>query len=316
MNGRPPSMNGYRRRPSRGTFVVRRLIVLLVVAAVVTGIVVVAKSALKSDKSDAVTTSTLASDTTLLDSATTLPSAVLDPSAASSTTIAGAVGAARVPTAADPARVLLVGDSEAGGLSPFLGNALKPFGLTTLDTDYKVSTGLVRNDYYDWPAHLQETLPGKNPEIVIALFGGNDGQPFIDMPNNPVSSPEWQAEYGKRVGAMMDFLGGEGRSLIWVGVPNAASENLTAALSVQNEVVKQQVALRPSVIFVDSWKVFIGLDGKSFASQVLDPRDGQFKAVRSTKDNFHLNNTGEEILAVYVSSAVLTALQSRGAIVG
>ena len=113
-------------------------------------------------------------------------------------------------------------------------------------------------------------------------------------------------------GEVMDYLSAEGRTLIWVGVPNAEKEEFTARLAVQNEVVKAEVAKHPGVIFVDSWYQFTGIDG-SFAPLIMDPRDGEFKPVRSESDGFHLNTTGEEILAYVVGNAVIADLRTRGA---
>jgi uncharacterized protein len=309
------------RRPSRRTFLIRRLFVLGVVVAVVAGLVAISKSVFTDSPSKAAsqtepTVAGAVEPATSIISGETIP---VDPASTLTTTAASIVATApadtnRMPTAADPARVLLVGDSEAGGLSPFLERALGSTGVTTMTTDYKSSTGLVRPDFYDWPAHLRETVPAANPDIVIALFGGNDGQSFPNT-SNPVDSPEWRTEYGKRVSDVMDFLTADGRTLIWVGVPNAEKADLTARLAVQNEVVKDQIAKHPKVIFVDSWYHFIGIDGKSFAPLVLDPRDGQYKPVRSETDGFHLNTDGEEILAVYVAEAVTADLRERGAAV-
>jgi len=53
-----------------------------------------------------------------------------------------------------------------------------------------------------------------------------------------------------------------------------------------------------------------------FAPYAFDPRDGETKPVRSETDGFHLNRTGEEILAVYVNTAVTEALKARGAAIG
>ena len=317
--GRPPV-----RRPSRRTFLIRRLVVLGVIVVFIVGLVTVVKSVFSEDTSKAAS-STEPTTPLVVDagdqSTTTVLGAPVDPTLGVTTTIAPTVPADtnRTPTAADPARVLLVGDSEAGGLSQFLDAVLTPTGVATMTTDYKSSTGLVRPDFFDWPARLRETVPAVNPDIVVALFGGNDGQSFrTDDPNagaaggKSVDSPEWRAEYGKRVGEVMDYLSADGRTLVWVGVPNALKDDLTARLAVQNEVVKDQVAKHPSVIFVDSWYQFTGIDG-SFAPLIMDPRDGEFKPVRSETDGFHLNTTGEEILAFLVGNAVISDLRARGA---
>jgi len=188
-------------------------------------------------------------------------------------------------------------------------------GLVAMNTEYKVSSGLVRTDFYDWPAKLRELMASQNPDIVIALFGGNDGQGFQSPVISKVDTPEWRAEYAERVAEVVDIVTEGGRTLIWVGVPNAESESLTANLRVQNESVQSELAHHPEVLFVDAWSKFTGIDG-GFAPYAFDPRDGETKPVRSETDGFHLNRTGEEILAVYVNTAVTEALKARGAAIG
>jgi len=218
----------------------------------------------------------------------------------------------RIPSAVDPARVLLVGDSEAQGLFPFLQTVLDVDGLTMLTTDGRNSTGLVRNDFFDWPAHLNEIVPANDPDIVVAFFGGNDGQPFQDMPSKPVDSPEWRSEYSKRVGAVMDFLSADDRTLIWIGVPNAGQPALSATLTVQNDVVNEQVEAHPDVIFINSWRLFSGIDG-SYAPLVLDSLSGTYLAVQTSTDMFHLNTPGTKMLAAAVADAIAADLIARGA---
>lgn len=296
---------------------VRRVVVLVVFVGLIAGAVSALSSLFGGDETTSAdsTIAPEASAGSVTDSvAETTPTAQSLPVTDQSTTTTTTPTAARIPTTADPARVLLTGDSEAGGLSPFLKPVIEASGLVVMDTDYKSSTGLTRPDYYDWPARLREQIPSRNPDIVIALFGGNDAQPFPGT-NDRVDSPEWRAEYAKRVAEVIAIMTEGGRTLIWVGVPNAESEKLTAGLKVQNEVVKAELANHPEVVFVDSWQHFTGIDG-GFAPYAFDPRDGETKPVRSETDGFHLNKTGEEILAVYTNSAVTDALKARGAAIG
>lgn len=302
---------------------IRRIMALVLAIAVIAVVVSVARSIVGGDTSTASGTTLPPAGSLGAASSTAVTSAVTEGSTATAleTTLPTTPDPGTIPTAADPARVLLVGDSEAGGLSPFLGKVLDATGVTKLTLDYKVSSGLVRPDFFDWPAHLRESVPAANPDIVVALFGGNDGQGFLGRDTaagaaagKSVDSGEWRAEYGKRVGAVMDFLASDGRTLVWVGVPNGEDPNLTANLKVQNEVVTAEAAKRPKVIFVNSWNSFTGIDG-GFAPYVVDPRDGVSKPVRSQKDGFHLNTVGEEILAKYVGDAIIGELRTRGAAV-
>jgi len=223
------------------------------------------------------------------------------------------------PTSDNPAVLYVAGDSDAGTFGPYLDKLMKQTGMVKTTLDYKVSSGLSRPDFFDWPSHFAQQIPAVNPDIVVVTFGGNDAQGLRNKdatwavdhsPGSGTDDADWRAEYGKRVGAAMDYLGGDNRTLIWVGIPNDDNPDVTARLQVQNEVVMAEAAKRPHVVFVDTWKRFSGLNG-GFAEVVQDPRDNEFKDVRA-KDGFHLNETGAEILALDIAEAVRTELRARG----
>ena len=224
-----------------------------------------------------------------------------------------------VPSADNPAELYVAGDSDAGTFAPYLDKLMKQTGMVSTTLDYKVSSGLSRPDFFDWPSYFAKQIPKVNPDIVVVTFGGNDAQGLRNAdkswavqhaPGSGGDDADWRAEYGKRVGATMDYLGGDNRTLIWVGIPNDDNPDVTARLQVQNEVVMAEAAKRPKVVFIDTWKRFSGLSG-GFAEAVQDPRDNQFKDVRRD-DGFHLNTTGAEILALDIAEAIRTELRARG----
>lgn len=285
-----------------------------------------AATSVASDPGAAVTSGTVGAGA-VTDPAT---ESVVEPSVAdtaASTDPATTSGAPTVPSAATPAEVLIAGDSDAGTFGPYLVTLLDETGIVQAELDYKVSSGLSRPDFFDWSAHFRTQISAKDPDIVVVTFGGNDAQGLSNIggtfivgqpsggaaADGGVSDPEWRAEYGRRVGEVMDFLSADGRTLIWVGIPNDDQEPITARLAVQNDVVKAEVAKRPDVVFVDTWSRFSGRDG-NWAEYVIDPRDGQGKDVRAA-DGFHLNENGAEILALDIAEAVKRALRERGAVV-
>jgi len=270
--------------------------------------------AASADPKSGATTSTTSVDASADSVAPGAPTSTTLPGTPTSSTVADA---GRTPTATDPARVYIAGDSDAGGFAPFLQPILDKTKVATITLDYKVSTGLARPDFFDWPAHLAQAIPAANPDIVIITFGGNDGQPITGIKSQStglpaaVGSPEWNAEYAKRVGALMDFLTAGGRTLIWVGIPNGPTDDFTSRLKAQNTVVLDQVTKHPGVKFVDAWNIFTGLDG-GYAQWVTDPADGTSKPVRQS-DGFHLNKAGEQILSSAIAAAVVDDLRARGA---
>lgn len=228
--------------------------------------------------------------------------------------------AAGPPTAENPATVLVVGDSNAGAFAPYLDELLEDTGVVRSETDYKVSSGLSRPDFFDWPAHLRATVPALDPDIVVVTFGGNDAQPISDRAgnfpaeyNDPISDEEaWKAEYSRRAGEVMDLLSEDGRHVIWVGIPNAQDAEVTARMRAQDEAAKAAAASRPEVVFVDTWRRFSGRSG-NWAEFVVDPRDGKGKDVRSDEDGFHLNEIGADILALDIANVVRAQLVDMGA---
>jgi hypothetical protein len=221
------------------------------------------------------------------------------------------------PTRENPAKVFIVGDSDAGTFGPYLQTLLDGTQIVETSLDYKVSSGLARPDFFDWPAEIETKLPEVDPDIVVATFGGNDAQGLAVesgefIIGDPVANEaEWVAEYTERAGAVMDQLLAGGRTLIWVGIPNDDNPEVTERMAIQDRAAKAAAAERPEVIFIDTWKRFSGRDG-GWAEFVIDPRDGQGKDVRAD-DGFHLNQTGAEILAIDIAQAIRDTLREQGA---
>jgi len=221
------------------------------------------------------------------------------------------------PSGENPAKVFIVGDSDAGTFGPYLQTLLDGTQIVETSLDYKVSSGLSRPDFFDWPAEIDTKLPEIDPDIVVATFGGNDAQGLAVesgefIIGDPVANEaEWVAEYTERAGAVMDQLMAGGRTLIWVGIPNDDNPEVTERMAIQDRAAKAAAAERPEVIFIDTWTRFSGRDG-GWAEFVIDPRDGQGKDVRAD-DGFHLNQTGAEILAIDIAQAIRDTLREQGA---
>ena len=200
---------------------------------------------------------------------------------------------------------------------PYLSALLDETGVVETTVDYKVSSGLSRPDFFDWPAHIQSTVPTAAPDIIVVTFGGNDAQDIRDrggdiVEGGPTGNEEaWSAEYVRRANEVLDLLQAEGRTVIWVGIPNDDNPEVTARMQVQDEAARAAVAAHPDVAFVDTWVRFSGRSG-GWAEYVIDPRDGEGKDVRAD-DGFHLNETGAEILALDIARLVEADLRARGA---
>lgn len=343
MASRPPS--GPQRRSSRGRagdsgrtapvsehrYLLRRLVALVLAGLIVVGGVLAVRTlaslvsgpdeSLAAAEGSPVTVLDAVSDVTVLNAAS--DAAVSDGAsdaavpADTSADMTAPATTVHVPTPADPARVLIIGDSDAGTFGPYLQRLLAATGVVDTTLDYKVSSGLARPDFYNWHDELERQLAAVDPHIVVVTFGGNDAQFLADengdsvapMPTPDSDNAEWTAQYRSRVGRIVAAL--DGRDVVWVGIPSHIDPEIRFRMNVQNEAVKAELAQYPEVDFVDTWRRFAGRNG-NYAEFVIDPRDGMGKDVRAS-DGFHLNEVGAEILAIDIAQVVYEQLRARGA---
>jgi hypothetical protein len=158
----------------------------------------------------------------------------------------------------------------------------------------KPSTGLVRPDFFSWPAHFREDLAHHSYGAVVFMSGANDGQGMVvDGHSQAFGSPVWTKEYHRRVGAAMDlFLKNRVKRVYWVGMPEMGDPELSALMAEINEAARAEAEERsPSVHYIDAWAI---LSGSS----------GEYVAANRQPDGVHLSDAGSFKLADAVYRAI------------
>lgn len=213
----------------------------------------------------------------------------------------------RTPTKEDPLRLWVGGDSMAQEFGTSLVEKAGDRGTITATLDYRISTGLTRPDYFDWPAHLRDEVFPTKPEAIVIMFGANDAQPMeVDGTPYNVRTPEWQKEYRARVALTMDLLKEKDRLVIWVGQPRMRSADFDERMGILDEIYLSEAATRPWIRFLDSRPV-LAPEGGGYAAY-LNGNDGQPILARQS-DGIHLSRFGADRLA----DAVLAALDKEHA---
>ncbi len=210
------------------------------------------------------------------------------------------------PTATNPLRVLIVGDS----IGIDLGNALLPdlaqTGVVSAALDGRVSTGLTRPDYFNWPAELSADLKSQNPQVVVIMIGANDAQDFLGPPDVPYTSPEWNTLYAQRVAQFMQIAQSGGATVVWVGMPPMQDAGRNAQMSDVDAVVQQQaVKTHPPVTYLSTNRS-LGTAQGGYTAFVTNAA-GQVVNVR-TPDGTHLTPGGGQVVA----QQVIAELQTLG----
>jgi len=171
--------------------------------------------------------------------------------------------------------------------------------------DGHVATGLARPEVFNWPAYLASVVAGSAPDIMVLTIGSNDDQAMTGVGGvGPFGSAEWQNEYRRRVGGLMDQVTGTGTvTLFWVGIPQMRNvPRYETRYKLINDIVRQEAELRPGKVFyVDTASLLAGPDG-GYADFLVWP-DGSLVKVR-TGDGIHFERPGADIIA----NAVLGAM--------
>lgn len=166
-------------------------------------------------------------------------------------------------------------------------------GVPVRAADYKISSGLWRDDFFDWPAYIASEMATYDPDVAVFMVGANDA--------NQVSS---YVEYAERVGRVMDLMYREGRIVVWMGQPCMGNPSLAATIPAINRVFQEQAALRPWVVYIDTWSITSSPDG-SYA-QYLPDETGVEQMMRYS-DGIHFTGAGGRLLARAVLAALFPA---------
>ena len=204
-----------------------------------------------------------------------------------------------------PLRTYVAGDSQAFHLGHSL-QAGRLNDILDITLDQRHSTGLARPGYFNWPVHLYFVALGADPEIMIMTLGSNDWQNMTSEEDEllPRGSDEWQAEWARRLGVMMDVMRAPHRRFIWVGLPPARSSQTHEGFATMNELAAQVIAERADFAsMIDIWELFGG--DEPYRESIPAPHDpgGQPVKVRQ-KDGIHLNRRGADWTAELVDAEI------------
>jgi hypothetical protein len=207
----------------------------------------------------------------------------------------------RSPTAEDPLRIYIGGDSVVRDAGESLLRLAADDPRLTTALHYEIATGLSRPDAFDWPGTLIGDAAALKPEIVLLMFGANDAQGIVGPDGevfSKVDTPGWRAEYGRRAGLVMDSLQAADRLIFWIGQPPMRDAGFDRRIDIINEVVEAEAEDRPWVTFIDTAEVLGGRDGG-----YVDRLPGVDDDLRQG-DGIHLSRAGADLLAEHLLALI------------
>jgi lysophospholipase L1-like esterase len=201
----------------------------------------------------------------------------------------------RAPTPARKLRVVIIGDSLAAGLGFFAERVFRP-RLVTVSGQGRISTGLARPDYFNWPFTMHRIVDRFDPDLVIVMLGENDHQSLQTVQGHQeaqLGTFAWPTTYRHRVEGMMRIATSEGAKVVWVGLPVSADPGFRVHSLRQNEVFEEAAQSIDGVTYFDAWDRF----RKPRGGYTAYYREGGQVILIRAADGLHFNAVGYTILA-------------------
>ncbi|WGJ14102.1 DUF459 domain-containing protein [Methylocapsa sp. D3K7] len=198
--------------------------------------------------------------------------------------------------------VAVLGDSLGQMLAQGLDEAFENRPEVAILHKAKESSGLVRDDFYDWIKATQDLLAsGEKIDYAVMMIGSNDQQTLRDANGSyEPGSPEWQTAYTQRIEAIASLFREKKIPLIWVGLPILKSEHLSANALNFNQFYRAY-AEKAGATYVDVWEAFADEAGHYSVSG--PDINGQTVHLRAA-DGVHFTKAGARKLAHFVEPEI------------
>ena len=202
--------------------------------------------------------------------------------------------ALRTPTRSNKLRVAVIGDSLSQGLGPAIERGLNPSVVRVLSLG-RQSTGLSREDYFNWEAGMRQIVEEFRPDLVFVMLGSNDAQAQIsrDGTSIPVGSAQWVEGYRERAANLLREATRAGTHVVWVGIPIVEERQRWDFYRRVNDIYRDVASADPLGTYVDTWTPFEGRDG-GYTAFVRNDR-GDLVEVRAS-DGVHFTPSGYTFL--------------------
>ncbi|NLE10005.1 MAG: DUF459 domain-containing protein [Actinobacteria bacterium] len=193
-------------------------------------------------------------------------------------------------TPEDPLRILVVGDSLSVMMGYGLMRQAEANRALKVEMVNKVSSGLSRPDFYNWPKVMTEKVAEYRPHVAVILFGGNDKQPIhVGAQSLRSFSEEWKSEYYRRIWRFLDIITDSGGEAIWMGLPIMRSDRFAETCRTLNEMYSVVCEYHDGATYIDGYTLFVDDNGKY--NKYLVDSTGERRLMRAD-DGIHLSNAG------------------------
>ena len=211
---------------------------------------------------------------------------------------------------APPRKILLIGDSLMGGISPAISKRFRnAYPKVDVVSSWKISSGLAVQKYYHWPKKIEELTRYNNYDLAVVLFGANDNKPLKTNKGwIRFRDKNWHQFYQNRVLEVVNLLCRKSNSVLWLEVPKVRGNELDSAILKINRVYENALAKNHCGEFLRTSNL-IGSDQKYSSYAKVNNRLVKVRA----NDGIHINTMGGRLIAEKILNFTKSASSPREA---
>lgn len=199
----------------------------------------------------------------------------------------------RLPTPADPLRVVMAGDSVMAGLWPPVKMALEDGGAA--EVRFVLTPSILRDPTirFTWEQQLEEF----KPEVIMMFVGTWESRQVETTAGQKLSigDPQWRQSYETEVlDPWIHFISEHGAKVVWIGSPVVANDEANLLFYTLNQVFKDLPSRFPQVTYLDSASE---LQGPTPGFHAIIPSENGTPIRTRQLDGLHLCPDGAALVA-------------------
>ncbi len=201
-------------------------------------------------------------------------------------------------------KVLLIGDSMLNvGFGDILKAKLKAKGKIDVTYFGKNSTGLVRQDYFDWFAKLESLCKNTKYHLIVLMIGANDAQGF-NKGGKVINygTQEWIDSYRSKTNLFATMMSKFSHRFYWIGMPPMLMSKFDEKMKTLSKIYAEETVKFPNGSYIATTAILGDSKGGYTAYGNVNGK----KVLLRGNDGIHFANGGGELL----TNAVLEKFKS------
>jgi len=195
-------------------------------------------------------------------------------------------------------QVTVVGDTFAAGLLSGLVESFANDTRLNIQKKPLEVEGVMSGNFEDKAKAFEDAIAKDTASVLVVMMGEDDRVSLKSSSNRRVAilSPEWNAEYGRRLDRLMKAVKQKTNGVYWVGLPNLARADANEQAQGINELIRER-AYRNGFRYVDIYQGFVDESG-AYSAYGPDLA-GKIRVLREG-DGVHFTEAGNRKLAHFV----------------